>query len=143
MQSQKVSFLLGGFLLAVGLVYLIYAATQGGKVYYLTVEEFLQQPAAFSGQGMRIAGKVAPGSIQRKTAVREVLFAVQGTSAKVQLAVSYKGSIPDTLRDGASVVLEGKYNPQQQIFTAATLMTACPSKYESKLAEPQGTTPHP
>lgn len=137
MKRKNIQLLFGGLLVTLGIIYLIYAAIQGSTVYYLTVEEFLEQQENLTGEGVRIAGTVANGSIQRQAASLEVTFAIRGTSEDSLLPVRYKGSIPDIFKDGASVVLEGKYNREANIFHAVTLMTSCPSKYESKLKESQ------
>ena len=135
MKKNHVKLLLGAFLVAVGIVYLIFASLQGATVYYVTVEEFLERQDSFTDEGIRIAGIVADGSITRNRDVREVSFAIQGTSKDTIMPVFYKGIVPDIFRDGASVVLEGKYNRGKNMFYAATLMTSCPSKYESELRE--------
>jgi cytochrome c-type biogenesis protein CcmE len=134
-KKKNLQLLLGGFLVIIGLLYLIYEATQRSTIYYLTVEEFLDQQERLADEGIRIAGIVAKGSIRSNEASLEVTFVIQGTSGKALLPVRYKGAVPDMLRDGASVVLEGKYNRETNIFQAVTLMTSCPSKYESKLKE--------
>ncbi len=137
MKKKNIQLIIGGFLVAVGIIYLIYAAIQGSTVYYLTVEEFLEQQETLAEEGIRIAGTVAEGSIQRPNTSSEITFAIQGISENTLLPVRYKGVVPDIFRDGASVVLEGKYDRENNIFHALTLMTSCPSKYESKLKERQ------
>ena len=137
MRKKNIQLLFGGLLVTLGIIYLIYAAIQGSTVYYLTVEEFLEQQESLADEGIRIAGTVTNGSIQRQAASLEVTFAIRGDSEDLLLPVRYKGAVPDIFQDGASVVIEGKYNREANIFHAATLMTSCPSKYESKLKEPQ------
>jgi cytochrome c-type biogenesis protein CcmE len=136
MKKRNVQLLLGGFFVTLGIIYLIYIAIPGSTVYYLTVEEFLEQQEALADEGVRIAGTVADGSIQRHNPSSEITFAIRGISEEMLLPVHYKGTIPDIFRDGASVVLEGKYDHENKFFHAVTLMTSCPSKYESKLKEP-------
>jgi len=133
MNHNQKKLLIGGTMIAVGVAYLIYAGLQGASVYYVTVEEFLAQKDQPGQTGVRIAGTVASGSIRRATNAREVLFEIQGNTGAMTMPVYYKGSIPDIFRDGATIVIEGKFQPEQQRFYAATLMTSCPSKYESKV----------
>ena len=137
MKRKHLQLVFGGFLVTLGLIYLIYAAIQGSTVYYLTVEEFLEQQETLVDEGVRIAGTIADGSIQRHNASLEVTFAIRGVSGNTLLPVRYKGSVPDIFQDGASIILEGKYNREDNVFHAVTLMTSCPSKYESKLKEPR------
>ena len=135
MKKNVIKFLLGGVLVAFGVGYLMYSGLQGSTIYYLTVEEFLEQQTSLSGEGIRVAGTVANDSIKRHEDVREITFAIHGIAKETTMPVYYYGAVPDIFRDGASVILEGQYNPGKQIFQAATLMTSCPSKYESKLSE--------
>ncbi len=46
------------------------------------------------------------------------------------LAVTYVGVMPDTLRVGRDVIMEGDYDSGTKKFTASQLQTQCPSKYE-------------
>ncbi len=131
-QNQK-KLLIGGVMIALGVAYLIYAGLQGASVYYVTVEEFLSTQDQPQQVGTRIAGTVAAGSIRRSANAREVYFELQSNTSAAKMPVYYKGSIPDIFREHAAVVVEGKFQPEHQRFYAATLMTSCPSKYESKV----------
>ena len=135
MKKKNVKLLVVGLLVACGVSYLMYSGLQGSTAYYLTVEEFMEQQETLSGEGIRLAGTVAEGSIRRQEDVREIYFAIQGISKQHTIPVYYKGVIPDIFRDDASVVLEGRYNQEKNVFHASTLMTSCPSKYESKLSQ--------
>lgn len=48
---------------------------------------------------------------------------------KGKIKVEYKGVMPDTLREGRDVIMEGSFNPESG-FAATTLSTQCPSKYQ-------------
>ena len=50
-----------------------------------------------------------------------------------ELAVVYHGIMPDTLKNGRDVILEGDFDGRE--FQARSLMTQCPSKYEPPLPE--------
>ena len=133
MNHNQKKLLIGGAMIAVGVAYLIYAGLQGASVYYVTVEEFLAHKDQPGQTGVRIAGTVVAGSIHRAANAREVSFDIQGNAGSTTMPVYYKGAIPDIFRDGAAIVVEGKFQPEQRRFYAATLMTSCPSKYESKI----------
>jgi cytochrome c-type biogenesis protein CcmE len=49
--------------------------------------------------------------------------------------VEYRGAVPDTFKPGAEVIVEGRFNKQSGVFSASTLITKCPSKYEKMSAE--------
>jgi cytochrome c-type biogenesis protein CcmE len=48
---------------------------------------------------------------------------------KGKIKVEYKGVMPDTLREGRDVIMEGSFSPEAG-FLATTLSTQCPSKYQ-------------
>ncbi len=45
------------------------------------------------------------------------------------MPVIYKGVVPDTVRAGTQVVVEGHY--VQGVFQASTLLAKCPSKFQA------------
>ena len=49
------------------------------------------------------------------------------------IRVHYRGVLPDTFEKGAEVIVEGRMEGKD--FTAKTLMTKCPSKYEKSNRE--------
>ena len=50
------------------------------------------------------------------------------------IRVDFKGAVPDTFKVGAEVIVEGGMadTPEGKVFTANTLITKCPSKYEKQ-----------
>jgi cytochrome c-type biogenesis protein CcmE len=116
----------GAIVAAVG--FLLVTAFQSNAVYYLTVSELHGAAPAIYGQPVRVAGKVASGSIQRDPTTLLVSFVAEDDSGR--LPVTYKGVLPDVFGDGVEVVVEGKY-AESGTFTAGTLLAKCPSKFES------------
>ncbi len=116
----------GAIVLAVG--FLLVTAFQNNAVYYLTVSELQSAAPKIYGQPVRVAGKVAPGSIRRDPTTLLVNFEAQDESGR--LPVTYRGVLPDIFGDGVEVVVEGKY-AESGTFTAGTLLAKCPSKFES------------
>ena len=43
--------------------------------------------------------------------------------------VVFVGPIPDTMENGETVVVEGKYT-REGVFNASNILVKCPSKYE-------------
>lgn len=124
--------LLGVAIVAVALVYLIYTGLHTATVYYMTVSEFRQQPAATatSGKPVRVAGNVVPGSITRDAGT--VRFQISDPSG--QMPVVYKGVVPDIFGDNIQVVVEGHPNAEGA-FQAGTLLAKCPSKFQAASAD--------
>ncbi|MCB0323707.1 MAG: cytochrome c maturation protein CcmE [Bdellovibrionales bacterium] len=121
------------FLFAIGVVVavlatLIYSASSSTAKAVVTVDELLQSGAI--PNAVRLGARVSEGGIEYRTQPnREVRFAVhdipKGTGV---VSVVYEGAMPDTLKIGRDVILEGKYDGEH--FVASSLMTQCPSKYE-------------
>ena len=109
-------------------VFLLVTAFQSNAVYYLTVSELQSATPGIYEQPVRVAGKVAAGSIQRDPTTLLVSFVAEDESGR--LPVTYRGVLPDIFGDGVEVVVEGKY-AESGTFTAGTLLAKCPSKFES------------
>ena len=128
-QRKRLRFVIGGLLILGALVYLVYGGMQGTMVYYFTVSELKAKTADASlyEKGIRVSGKVMDNSIERNDKSREHTFKiVEGATA---LPVQYSGTLPDMFKEGADVIVEGKYT-LEGTFMATTLLTSCPSKYE-------------
>lgn len=124
--SPKILAAGGTIVAAVG--FLLVTAFQNNAVYYLTVSELQNATPGIYGQPVRVAGKVASGSIERDPTTLLVSFVAEDESGR--LPVTYRGVLPDIFGDGVEVVVEGKY-ADSGTFTAGTLHAKCPSKFES------------
>ena len=123
---KRKRFLIGGTIILIALTYLGYAGFQSSATYYYTVSELLGQGNTIYGQNVRVNGQVAPDSIEQKSGDLDLKFnVVEGGKT---LAVSYRGTVPDTFKSGVDVVVEGQLNPTG-LFRASTVLTKCPSKY--------------
>jgi cytochrome c-type biogenesis protein CcmE len=98
------------------------------KTYYKTVQEVRDMGDAAMDRRLRVAGDVETGSIVRTG--REVAFTLE--QEKLRLNVIYIGSepLPDTFRDGAQALADGKMGPDG-VFRAAKIQAKCASKYEA------------
>jgi len=96
-------------------------------VFYLTVEELRARGSEVYGEDVRVSGHVEEGTIDSNPMSMEHRFVI--TADGERLSVFYKGVAPDTFKDGAEVVVEGKYDPSG-LFLAENLLAKCPSKYE-------------
>jgi len=129
-------------LIAVILGTLIWLAAGGigeAKTYYKTVAELNQMGPAALGKRLRVAGDVEEGSIRRQGV--EVRFVLR--QDRLKLPVVYRGPdpLPDTFRDGAQAVADGRMGPDG-VFQASRIQAKCASKYEAKPgARPAGLNP--
>ena len=122
------------FAVAVGVVsiavgMLVYTAVRQTAKPVVTVHELVNEHRTRSN--VRLGARVAerPISVEQGT----VLFSVHDISkdlpAEKLISIAYVGALPDTLRSGRDVILEGDFDPSIQRFSARVLQTQCPSKY--------------
>ncbi len=121
------SFLFAGIAILGAIVYLVVINTQASAAYDMTVTE-LHNCASCTSQTVRVTGTVQAGSIIRDDANERISFIVN--DGKAALPVTYSGVVPDIFKAGIQVVVEGKYSGQGA-FKALTLLTKCPSKFQS------------
>jgi cytochrome c-type biogenesis protein CcmE len=115
----------------------MYAGVQQSSMYYFTITEFLPKKEELVGQGVRVAGRVATGSLWKQTTAKgtEMKFAIgdftdEAVAAPETVSVAYTGIVPDMFAEGRDVIIEGKY--VEGTLQAQTIMTSCPSKYEAE-----------
>lgn len=121
---------------------LVWIAASGmpeNQTYYKTVAELSQMGDKAYGTRIRVGGDVASGSIQH--AAGEVRFVL--TQENLKLTVAYKGidPLPDTFRDGAQALADGKLD-KDGVFHASKIQAKCASKYEAKPGQPGAMPPN-
>jgi cytochrome c-type biogenesis protein CcmE len=130
---SKRKYWIGGIILVIAIASLGFMAFRGAATYYYTVSEILNSQKTFSGRTIRVAGEVAPNSVQKlettSNAVKFVLL--DRTDTQSRLTISYKGAVPDAFKEGNEAVVEGKLG-SGGIFEATRIIVKCPSKYEAK-----------
>lgn len=128
MKSWK--FAIAGSVLVAAVAYLVVTGMQSTTVYYLTVGE-LRANGAPPGRQVRVAGDVAPGSVEKLNGGLALRFVVQDDSGS--FPVVYRGGpVPDIFGEQVQVVVEGKLQPDGT-FAADTLLAKCPSKFEDSV----------
>lgn len=128
MNKKQLKFVIGSIVIVAAIGYLVVTGITRTSVYYLTVGELLSKGDSVYGEGVRVEGKVMGGSIKKDSTALKVDFKI--TDGNKDIAIHYEGIIPDLFEDDRDVVVEGKYT-REGVFKAHTLLTSCPSKYES------------
>ena len=123
------------------ITYLAVSGVQANKSYYVTIAELHGMGNTAYTRHLRVAGNVAPGTIEH-----------YGTTAQFELVendnklkVDYKGTEPppDTFKDNAQALAIGTYG-RDGVFHATQLQAKCASKYAPKPgAAPGSMTPAP
>lgn len=130
-------FAIAGAVIFLTIAALIYTAFTQSSVYYMTVPELKEKGESVIGQGLRASGQVKDGTINYDSEKLILNFDVFETGIPTEVVhVTYKGIKPDSFKADVQVILEGKYNPQESLFKATTLLVKCPSRYEGKTPPP-------
>lgn len=132
MNKAKIKVVAGSIIILLTLVFLVFTGMRESFVYYFTVSELLEKKDSLYGRGVRVAGKVEPGSIVYDSRNLNLEFNIMDDSHRVR--VIYHGILPDLFKDNADVVVEGEYHPSG-LFKASQLLAKCPSKYEARYEE--------
>ena len=108
------------------IAYLAVTGVQSNKSYYVTIGELQGMGNKAYTRHLRVAGNVAPGSIQRSGTNAEFVLLEQGRT----LTVKYSGAEPppDTFKDDAQALAVGTYG-HDGVFHATQLQAKCASKY--------------
>jgi cytochrome c-type biogenesis protein CcmE len=120
--------IIGGIILLLVIVYLLYLSLSSSVAYYVTVSEFYERGAELHDTNIRIAGKIADSPVVWDAEARELRFTI--TEGGKTLQVVYGGPQPAGMKSGSNLLVEGKYS-SGSAFRATQLIIKCPSKYES------------
>jgi cytochrome c-type biogenesis protein CcmE len=130
-------FLLGATLIVASVGFLIAQGVKETGVYFLEPAELAEKTrsdSTFYDVGLKMGGKVVPGSIRRDPSNRQIDFQV---SDGVQTyPVTYRGLVPDTFTDAndIEVIVEGRLG-RDGVFRATEVLAKCGSRYEAAYEE--------
>ena len=125
-------------LLAVGLgSWLAYTSLGGSLETYVSPA---QLATAHAGT-YRLNGIVAPGAPGDAAALADspagLRFVVRDKKIPAaHVMVLYRGTVPDTFRDGREVVVTGRMQDGTFVADRGSLTTLCPSKFRAKAGAP-------
>jgi len=126
MSSVKFKLILGSIAILAAVTYLAFAGVKSGWVYYMPVDEFMENTERQS-QRIRLHGIASEEAFEANPAMLTATFELLGKAS--QIPVEYSGPIPDQFVPGREVVVEGRLD-ESGVFQADVLMTKCASKYE-------------
>lgn len=131
---MRYKFIVGTVVVTAGLVFLLISGVRQSSARHLTLDMLLAKAATseLKDQRIQLGGcTVVDGSIQWDEYRHRPEFTV--TDGERDLQVRYTGNaiLPDTFKDKALVVLEGRFTQSNQ-FEADVVFAKCPSKYEGE-----------
>ena len=119
------------------LVWLAAGGINETKTYYKTIAELQQMGDRALDKKIRVGGDVAPGSIERNG--KDVHFTLSQESTHLKVVYSGIDPLPDTFRDGAQALADGRLGPDG-VFHASKIQAKCASKYEAKPGQARPAT---
>ncbi len=101
--------------------------------FYKHVDEVTPNLPAWQQKSMQLHGFALPGTIQkrldREHQRMEYKFTEVNCGKQIDVLYDGPGSVPDTFKDGAEVVVKGTVEGNG--FHATEIMAKCPSKYQT------------
>src|SRR3954453_22879243 len=96
-------------LLVGGVAYLFAASAGEAFEYYKHVDEIMAQPAQWEHKHVQMHGFVVPGSIKKGLGKGHPTmgYTSQAINCGKEVEVRYAGTVPDTFKDRAEVVVKG------------------------------------
>ncbi len=144
---KNLRFAVGASLIVAAIGYLIVTAVRNTAEYYLTVNEVKARQGELGGQMLRVAGRVAPGSIGWNPVTLTLSFGLAQPPAPDEPGVKAVADTvtgpavfhvicrgqpkPDMFAANRDVIVEGALAPDGTI-EARQVLTSCPSKYVPK-----------
>jgi len=122
-KKKRLAVLVVGLVALGGATAMVLAAFRDNLVFFYSPSELAAKPALADGR-MRIGGLVETQSVMHQEG-EQVSFRV--TDGKTDIAVHYKGILPDLFREGQGVVAEGRV--ENGVFVANTILAKHDEKY--------------
>ncbi len=130
-RKLNIKFVVAGLVIVAAIAFLAFASFQANSMYYLTVPELKAQAStegpAFYDKMVRVSGPLHKESIDWNAKTMTLKFHIN--DGNDMFPVVFVGPVPDTMENGETVVVEGKYT-REGVFNASNILVKCPSKYE-------------
>lgn len=120
---------IAGAVVASVTAFVAYLGATSSWQYYLTVDECVAKPQVFAGHRVRVAGRVAPGTLVIEEDRLTATFELAGNAGRLRTACP--GPLPDNLAEDMEVVVEGNLDDSGHL-NGEKVLTRCASKYESQ-----------
>lgn len=125
-RAPRWGFIIAGLAIIAAVIYLVVANTGTSAEYYMTIHE-LRNCSSCGGQSVRVAGFVSKDGVTKLDNNQAISFNI--TDNTLAMPVMYRGIVPDTVKAGTQVVVEGHL--LNGVFQATTLLAKCPSKFQA------------
>ena len=118
---------------------LLWSSLSDDMHYYKHVDEVTGDLAAWQDKNLQVHGFVVNESIMKKPNSLDYRFEIEnkdesGNRIGEIIKAEYSGIVPDTFKNGAEVVVQGRLGDVGFVVAPDGVMAKCPSKYEPKAA---------
>src|SRR3954453_23192701 len=122
-----------------GISYLFYSSAGEAFEYYKHVDEVMAAPQKWEGKHLQVHGFVVPDSIKKRLDKehQQIEYKFKAVNCGAEVDVHYAGTVPDTFKDRAEVVVKGTL--ANGLVSATEISAKCPSKYQQAADAPQMT----
>jgi cytochrome c-type biogenesis protein CcmE len=110
-------------------VFLLYTSIAGGGTPSLRPSQVLAN--SHNGKRVTLSGKVV-GRVSGDAEGSGLRFRLRDVKGTAEVAVLYRGSVPDQFRTGRDISVDGRLKNGVFVGVKNTLVTKCPSKYSPK-----------
>ncbi len=124
-RHKRIALIVGGLAVLGAVVALVLNAFQSNLVFFFSPTQVAAGEAP-KGKPFRVGGMVKEGSIQREADGVTLRFVV--TDTEKDLAVAYKGILPDLFKEGKGAVAQGKLN-DEGVFVASEVLAKHDENY--------------
>ena len=135
-RKGRMRFIVGGALLAVAVIFLVFNAVRGSTQLYVTVDEYYAAQSNFVGRDLRVSGwvigeTIAYTQIDATTSRLEfdIVDDLSNPGQRLRI-VAMNEPVPDLLQHEAQALVEG--SAEGSVFNAnpGGLFLKCPTRYE-------------
>lgn len=152
-------FVIGILLILGAVLYLVVSGTVGGARFFITVDDLMNNRAAYAGQAVRVTGAVIGETIRYDSENLIIEFTVANIPAETEdLGAALHVAVNDPNATRLQVYVEGQVKPEllqheaqaimtgtmgsDGIFYVTELQTKCPSRFiesqpDQSIADPQ------
>jgi cytochrome c-type biogenesis protein CcmE len=124
-RHKRIALILGGLTILGLVVALVLNAFQSNLVFFFSPTQVAAGEAP-KGKAFRIGGMVKAGSIKREADGVTLRFVV--TDTEQDIAVTYKGILPDLFKEGKGAVAQGKLG-EDGVFVASEVLAKHDENY--------------
>ena len=136
MSTRTTRAILSVLVVGTALSALLFTTMAESASFYKEVHEVMPSPEQWYGKALNLHGYVVEGSIEKRPNSLDYRFKIKNGDHTV--TATYTGTVPDTFKDGAEVVLTGTLGPNGFQVKKNGVTAKCPSRYDpdQKAASP-------